>query len=627
MRWMVSRTTKLLALAMCGGALVTTLGCNAPNSVATKGDPTASASSVPPAAGASSTPGTSLARVVPPILLLARPTAYRFELGSASTLPGQVGDAKLSIKGVLWLQATGGAERVSLLAALWRPVSEVNGKPQPEFQRMVEAMSEGVSVQFERGVVKEMSVAPKLEPQIANLWRTITAALQHGGAGKALEPWVAREHDSTGEYEARYRWSGDDLVRTKGAYASLLQSGLQPASLEQLRPTVQRSEATLRLVESRLASLQMYETVASDLQKGVTMTVTTRLTLERDAGATPDPSLLETLRALPAENGHTTIASDRPIALRSAGVDQSAFDELRIKEWTFEQAIAASKEVEELGGDDAASDEEAAAKQETAQKEQRKRLYSAYAALTAFLRSRPETLPKAKKAILGAEPSAGVIVSALGDAGTASAQRLLSEVIETASLPSELRSRAIVRLGRTDSPVPEAVEVLARQLDTERLWGQALLALGIAGRTFRDAGRTADFDRSAVVIEGQLKKHSTSRDARLSKVLAAVSNLGDRRQIPLVRPLLEASDEDTRASAAFALRHMQDDEVDPLIARALAENGSTKSRLMILSAMRVRGPRPILQQALAKLLSHEQTKGQVLMRATRLQDSWTKTVN
>jgi hypothetical protein len=72
---------------------------------------------------------------------------------------------------------------------------------------------------------------------------------------------------------------------------------------------------------------------------------------------------------------------------------------------------------------------------------------------------------------------------------------------------------------------------------------------------------------------------------------------------------------------------MQDDDVDPLIAGVLLENGSTKSRLMILSTMRVRGPRPILQQALAKLLSHEQTKDQVLTRATRLQDSWTKTVN
>jgi hypothetical protein len=336
-----------------------------------------------------------LARVVPPILLLLRPTAYRFELESASTLPGQDGDAQLSIKGVLWLQATGGAERV--LAALWRPVGEVNGKLQPEFQRLVETMSESVSVQFERGVVKEMSVAPNLQPQIANLWRTIMAALQHGGPGNALEPWIAREHDSTGEYEARYRWSGHDLVRTKGAYTSLLQSGFQPASLEQLKPTVQRSEATLRLVESRLASLQMNETVASDLQKGVTMTVTTRLTLERDVGATPDPALLEALRGLSVKNGYTTIASDRPIALRSsAGVDQSAFDELRIKGWSFEQAVAASKEVEDLGGDDAADADEPAAKQEAAQKEQRKRLYSAYAALTAFLRSRPETLPKAK---------------------------------------------------------------------------------------------------------------------------------------------------------------------------------------------------------------------------------------
>lgn len=616
MRRTVTRATQLRSLVLAGGALLPALACNAPESA-----PKTSAPAI------SSARGEPAGRPVPPILLLPRPTAYRFLLESTSTLPGQSDGAKLGIEGVLWLEGNGGGEQLSLSALLAQPVSKVNGKPQPEFQRMVEAMARGVSVRFEQGVVKEMSVAPAVEPQIANLWRTIAAALQHAGQGRALEPWRAREHDSTGEYEARYRWDGDRLVRTKGEYVSLLQSGLQPASLEQLRPRVQRSETTMRLVESRLDSLQMHETVASDLQKGLTMTVTTRLTLERDAGATPAPSLLETLRGLQATGGRSPIQSNRPIAVRSAGVDQSAFDDLRIKEWTFEQALAASKEVEDLAGDDVATDDDSAAADEAAQKEQRRRVYSAYSALTAYLRSRPETLPKAKKAILGAGPSASVIVSALGDAGTVPAQRLLSEVIENASLPGELRSRAIVRLGRTDSPVPETVEVLAGQLASERLWGQALLALGIAGRTFRDAGRAADLDRAAAVIEAQLKKHSASRDARLSKVLAAVSNLGDRRQLPLLRPLLESPDEDTRASAAFALRHMEDDAVDPLIARALAQNGSTKSRLMILSAMRVRGPRPIHQQALAELLSHEQTKGQVRTRATRLQEAWKKTVN
>lgn len=612
MRRPVMCARKLARVLVLGGASLLVGGCKASESFAANGAPSASAREAP--AG----------RAVPPILLFSRPTPYRLQLESTSTLPGQTTDAKLTVKGVLWLEGTGAVERLSLRAVLAEPVSEVNAKPQPEFQRMVEAMGRGASFRFESGVVKEMSLAPGVEPPVANVWRTIAAALQHAGQGTASGPWTAREHDSTGEYEARYRWDGDRLVRTKGEYVSLLQTGLQPAQLEQLRPRVQRSEATLRLAESRLASVVLHETVASDLQKGVTMTVTTQLTIERDEGAAPAPTLAETLQRLQTSDGHSTIRSDRPLALRSAGVDQAAFDDLRIKEWTFERAMAASKEVEELGGDDATDDDSSAA-DESAQKEQRRRVYSAYSALTAYLRSRPETLSKARKAILGDGTSARVIVSALGDAGTVPAQRLLIEVIENASLPGELRSRAIVRLGRTDSPLPEVVEVLARQLDSERLWGQALLALGIAGRSFRDASRAADFDRAAAVIEGQLRKHSKRGDARLSKVLSAVSNLGDRRQISLLQPLLESPEEDTRASAAFALRHMQDDAVDPLIARALAENGSTKSRLTILSAMRVRGPRPIHQQALAKLLSHEETTGQVRTRATRLQESWKDT--
>lgn len=550
-------------------------------------------------------------RLVPPLLVLAKATAYRFLLESSSTLGGPKDEAKMVVRGVLWLEGSAEGERFSLRAVLQDPSCAINGQPQPEFQKMVEVMAQGATFLYIGGALKETSVPSKVEPQIANLWRTLGAALQHSGRGIATGTWTVREHDSTGEYEARYRWDGDRLVRTKDAYVSVLQSGLETATVEQLRPRVQRSEASLRLAEGRLAGLRLEETIAADLQKGVTMTVTSRLELEGEAEGAFEATLEEAFARLREPTGHTTFRAEQPIALRGARVDQTAFDDLRMKEWTFEEAVQGAAKAENLAGEDQES-----------KKEERRRVYSAYSALTAFLRSRPETHAQAKQLVLQGGARAEAIVSALGDAGTVAAQRLLMEVIQRESVPAEIRSRAIVRLARTDSPVPEVVDALAGRLGEERLWGQALLALGIAGRDFRDAGRANDFDRVSSILEEQFQEHLKAGGARLIKVLDAISNLGDRRHLQLVRPLLTSPEEELRASAAFALRHMQDDAVDPLIVRALAENPSTKSRLMILSAMRVRGPRPILREALAQLLAHEQTTGQVRTRAARLQESW-----
>jgi HEAT repeat protein len=554
---------------------------------------------------------TTALRPVPPLVALEKPTPFRFRLNSSSTLPGQSGQAQMSVSGVLWL--TGQAQkRTPKVSAVFENLeARVNGQPQPEFEKMVAEMTQGAIFRFDEGVLQELSLPSSVQPQVANLWRTIGATLQHGGQGTKVGEWTVREHDSTGEYEAGYRWEGDQLVRTKKKYDSVLQSGVETATVQQLLPRVKASKTTMRLTAERLSALTLDETIDADLQKGVTMTVTTHIELEREAERAPLAELVATFGRLEASRDLVSFPSESPISLRAIGVDQSQFDHLRIKNWTFQEALTQAVDVEELGGDD-----------QEEKTEERRRVYSAYAALTAYLRSYPETHPEAQKAIREAEAPARVVVSALGDAGTNEAQALLIETIANESLPAELRSRAIVRLARTDVPIPQTVEALAAQLENERLWGQAVLALGIAGRHFRDAGRKEDFDRSSAVIVSQLEKQGGVDPSRLSKVLDAVSNLGDARLLPKLRPYLESEDEDVRAGAAFALRHMKDDAVDPLLARALAENGTTKSRLRILSAIRVRGPRPLLRKAIGELLSSEQTEGQVLTRARRLQESW-----
>src|SRR5690606_8098812 len=182
--------------------------------------------------------GTTTPRPVPPIVAFEKPTRFRFRLESSSTLPGQSGEAQMTITGSLWLSGHPAEDSLSVHAVLETPETLVNGKTQPEFQEMVVKMNEGAIFSFKAGVLTTLSVPSSVEPQVANLWRTIGATLQHSGQGKREGSWSAREHDSTGEYEASYRWDEDNLVRTKTKYVSLLQSGMETATLEQLEPRI-----------------------------------------------------------------------------------------------------------------------------------------------------------------------------------------------------------------------------------------------------------------------------------------------------------------------------------------------------------------------------------------------------
>ncbi len=571
-------------------------GCERAEGVA----PTASsAASAAPSGGASSP-----ARSVPPLFGDGWVKAFQLRLSSSSELPGQTAASGMQVTGRLWLST--GSD--GLRAVLEAPVGEVNGQADPAFQGLVAQMAEGVSLRFEGGALTAIFV-PDVAPEVANFWRTIGAALQHSGAAPTSGEWTAREFDSTGEYEAVYRWETDSLVRSKRKYSSVLQTGAELATLEQLEPVIVEAIARLRLAGGRIDAVSSREVVRANLQKGVTMTVTTALSLSAapgDPGSEVAPKALTALGAKALRE----LPSDRPLSLRSVAADRAQFDELKMKEWTFERAVAEVAGIDELEG---ARAEDNAARQQ---------VYSAFSALTAYLRSRPETLPKAKKLVRDGAPAAPSVISALGIAATVPAQSLLVELALSTKVPGELRSRSIVAVTQCDDPKEGIVQALLPLLEERDLWSQTLLGLGSLGRRLRDAGRTAEFDEVSRLLGAQLTRFAN--DPRLTKVLSAVSNLGDARLLAEVRPFLTTSDERVRAEAVFALRHMQSPEVDPIIAAALTAKGSRATRLMILSAARVRGPLPMHREALRVLLQESDLDGQVRSRATQLDESWSR---
>lgn len=550
-----------------------------------------------------------VARPVPSLFSAPWSQAYRLQLTARSELPGQAEPSAMSVSGVLWLSSGADAGTSVLHAVVSEPTGLVNGRVEPAFGELVGQMARGATFRFQAGVLRSISV-PDVAPEVANFWRTIASSLQHSGNGLASGEWKTREFDSTGEYEASYRWEADALVRRKLTYLSVLQSGTELATLEQLQPTLVSAEARLQLAGSRVGSLTSREVVRANLQKGVTMTVTTDLALTGAPGTSPMPEAATRSLASLGAAKLQVLPSDRPLALRSKGADRAQFDELKMKDWTFERAVQEVARAGTFEGEGVESNDE------------RKEVYSAFSALTAYLRSRPDTLPKAKRIVLTGAPAAPSVVSALGMAATQNAQALLLEIALNRTVASELRSRAIVGVTQMDDPNEGVGRALVPLLDEENLWTQTVLGLGALGRRLRDAGRAEEFAEISRILEAQLTRYA--KNSRVTKVLSAVSNLGDARLLPVVRPFFTAPEERVRAEAVFALRHMQTPEVDPIIAAALVAKASRATRLMVLSAVRVRGPLPVHREALRSLLAEQDLDEQVRNRATELEASWSR---
>ena len=536
------------------------------------------------------------------------PRAFRMALSSTTEVPSQRSKNVLSISGLLWLSSRREGDALRMSAVVESPELLLNGAVEETLGAAVERMEEGASFVFSGGKLERAAFPAGLRPEVANFWRTLAAPLQYDPHPKLEGNSSAIEFDSTGEYEATYVLSADTLTRKKRTYRKVLQSGPKLASIQQLEPKIQTSKTSLSLPDGKLEGLDMDEFVTTDLQPGVSLQVHTQVHLEAIEKTPDEPAPKARLNQLLSARDLTTIPSHEAIALKME-MDHAQFDDLKMKEWTFEDALRAIfAEKQRVAADDASKSDS------------RKRTFSAYASLAAYLRSRPETLAMAEKKIWAGDPSALSLVGALKMAGTPRAQELMGKVIQEKSLPLELRSLTIVEFSHVKEPIPSAAKWIEPVLSEPPLWEQALLGLGVLGRYYRDAGRQTEFDEISEIITRQLK--SVGEGPRRAQALSAVSNLGDARQLDLVRPYLSSDDDRVKRAALAALRHMKTSEVDPLLARALSVETRRNTLLTIISALRLRGPLPIHRQAVASLLLRDDLDGQVRSRALALQASW-----
>jgi hypothetical protein len=555
-----------------------------------------------PSAGAAAPVAAAALKQIAPFRF-AEPRVGTLRLVSRTAVTNQPTATDLVLTGRLAILPDQGGVRVALLEAR----VSLNGQDEPTLTNKLAIMSRGAVWHFNLGSVESIGLPEGSSPEASNFWRTLASAFQYVPSLQGASTQV-EQYDSTGRHTVQYGWAAGVLTRKKLAYIKVLQSGPTMASLEQLNPHIIASEAGLVMKDEALERFSSKEQVRTDLQKGVTLDITTELSLSALSSLSQDDPAFSQLKGATFGTGFLPLKASEPIQL-SQKVDQAQFDEVRIKDWPFETALEALIR-------------DSASRQHRAQRsdDEKRRTYSAHAAVTAYLRSVPAKLETAQKLLWSKPQDAAALLGPLGEAGTSATQELLLRFAEDAKVPLGLRSIAVIQIGQTKEPIAALAPGVVRLVQVEGLRQQALLNLGTLGRHLREAGRTEEFNQVSAAIEAEFANVSPARS--VADVLCAVSNLGDERLLERVRPFLTSPDAKIRGDAVLALRHMKSPAVDPLIAAALSNEHSKLALLTVLSSMNIRPPLPMHKEALRALLARPDLERQVRGRAQQLLDSW-----
>jgi len=529
--------------------------------------------------------------------------AASFRLLSRTQVSSQPTSTDLELSGRLALLPQDSGVRAIVLDA--RVL--LNGQQEPTLTNKLRGMETGTVWSFKNGQLESLKLPHDLSPEAGNFWRTLASAFQYvSPVGESSS--LVEQYDSTGKHKAEYALTKQVLTRKKLAYVEVLQSGSTVASLQQLEPQILSSKTEMHLKHGLVERLTQNEGVSTELQKGVILRVDTDFSLEGLSVLSAEDKAAVRLKSGTFGSGFQSLESSKPIALAKK-IDQSRFDEVRMKDWTFDEALQAVME-----------DRGKRANKSDRSDVQKKRSYSAYAALTAYLRSEPETLQAAEVKMWSDKEAAAALLGPLRGASTPVAQTLLLRFAEDQKMDRRLRSMAIIEVAQVDEPIPEMAAGLTRLIETPGLKRQALLNLGTLGRTFRDAGRVNEFEQVSATIGAQLQEAKDTHSS--SDALSAASNLGDERLLEQVRPYLDSETTVLRGDAVLALRHMKTPEVDPLIAAAMSKEKTKLSLFAVITAMEIRPPLPVHLMALQTLLARPDLERQVRARAQHLLDSW-----
>jgi hypothetical protein len=198
-----------------------------------------------------------------------------------------------------------------------------------------------------------------------------------------------------------------------------------------------------------------------------------------------------------------------------------------------------------------------------------------------------------------------ILEDALVESGTMEAQALLADLLARTGQPEFYYKRLLVKIGVT-APVinPELIKRLfALKADTVRKSRAAVAGLALANNAYMLAEDGNDF-LSKNIIDELDRFFSTSARAKEDTIqwLQESGNAANKNALPVIQYCLQAKDPDLFREAAYAVRFIDDEVVDTILARQILEAPADQAAL-ITGICILRYPAPVIRQAVYHYLA------------------------
>jgi hypothetical protein len=510
---------------------------------------------------------------------------YRLSLTAHTAMPE--GAAPFDVKLESTLEISPLDESGALALRLVEPRFAAEEAQRADFAKAAQDLSAPFVVRFAEGRVVEHRVRPGIGAFAVATLRSITAALQAPpeGARSTLE-W-----DSTGQYQADYVASESGYEKRKVRYAQLL--GLATASTS--LPQVASASTRVRVRDGAIQSVHSHEVVRSPLLQGLTIDVTSDLTLVRvgsRGGAVDAASVRALSLVLKSSDAHVD-----PVPRR-------AFDAARVAGRSFGELVAAleASAVSNKTGAYAAVNGAGVSDVQRADRETRlEKQFDAYGALVSMLRSDATKVVTATSAIRDHSRAARQLMSALVAAGHGD---VLHAFVQDASLELATRRGAASALLRSELPSAATVALFTQLLADADFEEHARYGLGLFSRRLREQGQAKPAEELVSLLLTELPAAKAERHRVI--LLRALSNAGHPSARAAIKPFIVAESRAVREAAIEALTLDSDAEVDALYAQRLRDEQDPRVHELILRRIvQHRKPTRAVTEALSYVLAQE----------------------
>ena len=442
---------------------------------------------------------------------------YQLELRSTLTLPDGA-EAEFGLDGVWAMHAASTEDGLRADVRLESP--RVQTQDPVEQARLQAHFGRPFRLNFDtRGAVTSVAVAADTAVLVQTTLKSVAAQLQLvRGDGDA---WSTSEADTSGVYDADYRWEAGSVVRRKTGYDRLRgDAGLEAPG--RLRIEVLESRTVFAADLSRVHTVERLRFPGADLLPGVS--ARTELSMVRLApGDAALPVAANDLVGGPLYGPPTEQALQYEIDRQKDPGDP------------FPQLLARA----------AAPDLE---------RTQRDRLYLA---LVARLRWSEDAVREAVEHLGG--PHDALLTGALGHAGSPTCQRAL------------LQHDQLVAIGQVAHPTSATLDALRARLDLR----QAQYSLGSLVFRMRDR----DPVRARLAFGWLVERLGTARSqAAVLTALRAIGNAGHPDALPALSPYLASTEHAVRLEAVKALRRIPGASVDSRLAELVRSDRSQRVR-------------------------------------------------